>query len=860
MRKTALTVISTILPVILLFIAPGKTDVAERHYAPDRKVDIQHIIIDVTPDFGEQTVAGITTIEFSPIAMPLDELKLDAVRLDVSSVTSTSSIGDYTVTDEDITITFDPPVAPGTKTGVTIHYEAEPVKGLYFRTPDMGYPEDEIHIWTQGEAHEAPHWFPNYDYPNERSTSEMICHVPPEMTVLSNGRLVSEDIDPDTGLKAVRWLQDKPLVNYLIALVAGNFKKIESTYKNIPLAFYTTPPNIDLAQNSFRNTEDMMGFLEKETGVPYPWDQYNQVTIKDFHFGGMENTTLTVLTERTLFPDETETIRSSQGLVVHELTHQWFGDYITCKDWSHLWLNEGFGTFYTHLYNGYKDGHDSMLYGLYRDTKRVLAEREIHKPMVYREYEYAMEQFDYRNYPKGSWILHMLRTKLGEDLFRQCVNTYAERYALSSVVTEDFNSVLEEMTGRSFDRFFDQWVYHGRHPDLNVEYSWSEKVKLAKVTVKQTHEVNEKIPLFHFSTKIRFYFDDRWADRDIAVENKEHDFYFPFETKPSVVRFDPQYGLLADITFSKPKDMLYAQLALDRDVIGRIRAILDLSEKKDKKTVEKLTERLNNDPFYGVRAEAAQALREIHTSEAFDALTGSLEQPDARVRQKVVQAVGGFYRPETLEIMKKVIKSEKNPDIKASALRSLGRYHSKDTKKILAGFLQSSSFRNVLADAAVSAIRMLDDSSYIQQLKKTLEKNETAFTSGSFGQALGTLAHIARNEDDRSAERKFLAAYVNHPKRGIREQAIRALGTLGDPAAISVVETFSGDDRDDRLQRAAKDALKSLREKKDVVPEEIISLRETVDELRKENEELSKDVEDIKKRLDAQEENEDEED
>ncbi len=238
---------------LICIIGLATATAAERQYAPDRKVDILHITIDVTPDFKSRIVAGTTTIRFAPINRPLEELELDAIDLDVSSVTSNAKIEAYTVTDEAVTITFDPAVRPGAKTTVTVVYEAEPKRGLYFRTAEMGYPEEDTHIFTQGESHLAPNWYPNYDYPNERSSSEVICRVPPEMTVISNGRLVSEEIDSESGLKIAHWLQEKPHVNYLIALVAGKLKKIESKYKDMPIAFYTPASLIQYARRSLFN-------------------------------------------------------------------------------------------------------------------------------------------------------------------------------------------------------------------------------------------------------------------------------------------------------------------------------------------------------------------------------------------------------------------------------------------------------------------------------------------------------------------------------------------------------------------------------------------------------------------------------
>jgi aminopeptidase N len=830
-------------------------DIPIRQYAPDRLADILHIKIDVTPDFKTRTIAGTTVINFEPIGKPLTELKLDAIDLDVSSVTSSAELAGYSVTDEAIVITFEPPVTVGDETTVTIVYEAEPREGLYFRTPEMGYRQEDMHLFTQGETHTSRHWYPNYDYPNERSTSEVICRVPSDMVVLSNGRLVSEEVDSESGLKVVHWLQNKTHVNYLVTLAAGRFKKIESKYRNIPIAFYTPASQIEYAENSFKDTRDMLEFFEKEIGVPYPWDKYYQVVVQDFPFGGMENTSLTILTDNTLFTGETENIYSSQSLVAHEMAHQWFGDYVTCKDWSHTWLNEGFATYYEDLYDRNKNGRDSFLVNLYNTSKNILSERSEHRPIVFRSYEDTWEQFDYRTYGKAGWVLHMLRIELGEEMFRNCVKTYLERHALSYVVTEDFRSIIEELTGRTFDSFFDQWIYHGRYPDLKISYNWSETDNLAKVSVEQTHEVNENVMLFNFDTKVCFIIDNQAVDRRISVNSKQHDFYFPLPKEPEIVRFDPDYGLLAKIDFDKPTAMLYKQLKNKDDVIGQLLAIDALQKKEDKKTVAKLKEVLNGDSFYAVQARAAAALQEIHTENAFDALAGSLEQKDARVRLQVVSSIGDFYRIQSLELTKRILKDEKNPVISATAIRNLGRYNQKDTQHLLTDYLNSDSFRNRLASAAIDAIRMLDESSFIAPLMKTLSEDEKQFPSRDFSRALDTLARISRNEEDKTEVRNFLIGYVNHPKQTIQAGTLRALGTLEDPKAIPIVETFAVDEPYNEVERSANRALRELRERKQLVPDEIVQMRETIDKLREETETLKDDLKDIKNRLDAKEEN-----
>ena len=159
------------------FAAGDKT--SPRQYAPHRDVDVLHIRIDVLPILTSETVAGTTRIEFTPIAKPLEALRLDAVRLSVAAVRSSAAVDDFVVTESDVTSPLcSQPIAVGERAFVEIDYSAQPRKGFYFRTAKMGYDAGDTQVWTQGEPHEARHWFPCVDYPNEKSTTEVICHIP----------------------------------------------------------------------------------------------------------------------------------------------------------------------------------------------------------------------------------------------------------------------------------------------------------------------------------------------------------------------------------------------------------------------------------------------------------------------------------------------------------------------------------------------------------------------------------------------------------------------------------------------------------------------------------------------------------
>jgi aminopeptidase N len=826
--------------------APDSPDY--RKYAPDRQIDILHLTLDVTPDFKQRTVSGTATWKFKPIAKPFAELKLDGVDLNVASVTATEKVAGYQVTEDHVIITFAEPIPAGQEASVTVRYSAQPERGLYFRTPELGFKPEDIHLWTQGEADEARHWYPGYDYPNEKFTVEMICHVPDGIVVLANGRKVAEDKGAD-GLVAVRWLQDKPMVNYLVALVAGKLKAIEDKHGNVPLHFWTPASEIEHAANSFEDTKPAMEFFEKEIGVPYPWDKYDQVCIQDYHWGGMENISLTTLNINTLFPKIYENTRSSQGLVAHELAHQWFGDLVTCKDWSHIWLNEGFASYYDVLYTEHKNGRDEFLYRMYEAGKSLSASTNFVKSIVWRKYGDPVEQFDSLAYGKGSWVLHMLRNQLGPELYRECIKTYVERHKFGNVVTEDLREVVEELSGRSFDRFFDQWVYHAGNPVLDVDYGWDEKTKLAKITVRQTQPVNENVVLFKFPLPVRFTSKAGMTERVLEVKEKAEDFYIPLTEQPQVVRIDPNVSVLAKINFRVPNAMQAAMLANNKDVVGQLIACEQMGERKDHEAITKLKETLNRDSQWFVRIAASKALRAVYNDESFDALAASLEQSDARVRRQVASDATSFFRPAAFEIARNVLKNEKNPDIVAGALMALAPTGT-NARAMLVQMLNSDSWRQQFADTAIGMMRVQNDPFYAAPLLETLQRRRNEFQSRTISIGLDALAYLSREQEDKEAVRTFIAGFVNDARQNVKLAALSALGTLRDERGLPILERFVSLPKSSPERTAAERAVESIRANRKTGLE-VNDVRREVLELQKQSRELRKDLDSLKKKVDA---------
>ncbi|MCA9212170.1 MAG: HEAT repeat domain-containing protein [Planctomycetales bacterium] len=832
--------------------AEGSAD-NQRNYARDRNIDVLHLKLDVTPNFDKRTVSGTATIRFQPIAKPIQEISFDAFRLHVDEVMSDNKIASHQNTDEAIVILFEEPIQPDTQVEVVIRYSAEPKEqGLYFRTEAQGYPKGDDHIFTQGETHEARHWYPCVDFPNEKFTTEMICHVPQAMIALSNGHLVGSEKNDETGLTTFHWLQDKPHSNYLVALAAGYFEKVEDKYKDIPLAFYTPPSEADQAEAAFKSTKEMMACFEDVNGVRFPWDRYDQLCVHDFPFGGMENTTLTILTMNTLFAPESENlhVRGNEALVAHELAHQWFGDLVTTKDWSHIWLNEGFATYAEHQWAGYRHGKDAKLWSLYNDMQAVTNNKNDSTPTVYREFDKPMSQFSFRAYPKGSWVLHMLHSQLGDKQFRQVIKTYLERHQFGNVVTENFNAVIEEQSGRSFDQFFDQWIYHAGFPQLDVSYSWDQKTKLAKLVVKQTQSIDKNRLLFQFPLPVRFHLENGTEDRSIKITQHTETFYFPLPSKPIGVRVDPELTVLATINFTPPFELLEHQLANGEDLMGRVFAVQALAKRKDAKSVELLKSALHNDAFFGVRIESSKALRSIGNDDAYAALAAGRHQTDARVRKQVISDLATFFHVDAMDELKASLATEKNPEIAAIALEGIVGYEDPDIDTAIAQRLVTPSYKDRLANAAISALKNREDAESISLLIDYLKTDADNISRRSLTQALDTVGHLGAYKDERDEERKLLSSYLNHRSRRVQQAAIAALGNLGDPKAIATLSKFTGLQDGDSLKQAATTAISNLRSK-EPVSTNVQQLRNEVTKLQRANDRLEEKLNDLGKRFDA---------
>ena len=363
-------------------------------------------------------------------------------------------------------IAFDPPIAAGASATIVVRYRVvRPRHGLFFVKPTAARPNKIAHCWTQSQDENARYWFPCLDHPHSKQTTSTTVVVPKGIFALANGALVERKDEGDR--TTFRYEQKVPHSTYLMTMVAGPFAEVEQRAagtQSVPVWYFVLPGRESDGERSFGKTPDMIDLFERRVGAPYPYARYSQIAVSDFIFGGMENTSATTQTDRTLHDERAHLDFCSEPLVSHELAHQWFGDLLTCRDWAHAWLNEGFATYFEAVWLESELGYDEYLYDAFGCAARYLDEdaERYRRPIVCNTYRDPIEIFDRHLYEKGAGVLHMLRGELGDARFWRSIRTYVERNAQRNVETIDLIRAIEEATGRNLRAFFDQWVFRSR--------------------------------------------------------------------------------------------------------------------------------------------------------------------------------------------------------------------------------------------------------------------------------------------------------------------------------------------------------------------------------------------------------------
>jgi aminopeptidase N len=517
---------------------------ADEPYARSRDYDLQHSKIVLRFDVPQKQVIGEVTHTLSILRDNTTKISFDSAGLTIHSVTVDRNPAKFETTGAKLLVFLPDAAKAGQKFEIEIKYDAKPSKGFYFILPDAAYPKRPIQIWTQGESEDTRFYLPTYDYPNDRLTTETILTVPAAWQTIANGKLVSVT-DAGKGLKTWTWKESLPSSTYLITVVAGELDEVKDSWRGIPVNYFAPKGRGDRLSINYGRTPAMMELFSKKFGVDYPWEKYDQAMVDDFVAGGMENSSATTNTAESLTNPKLvpEYLTNQDDLISHELTHQWFGDLVTCKAWSDIWLNEGFATFGETMWQEAQYGKDFADYTRWQAARDWFHQSGLFsKPIVRHDFSEDSDEFDGNAYGKGAWVLDMLRYQLGEDTFYAGLKHYLEANRGKNVLTSDFGKAIEESTHTNIDQFLAQWIYSAGAPKFDISYVYDDAKHEVALTVKQTQKQKQTAGIFRVPVNVEISTAGGAKLYPIVIgKNPETDtevFNLPSDAAPLMVLFD----------------------------------------------------------------------------------------------------------------------------------------------------------------------------------------------------------------------------------------------------------------------------------------------------------------------------------
>jgi aminopeptidase N len=809
------------------FVLPTST----RHYERDRPFAVEHLTLDVTLDVAAKRIHAVAALDVRRIDPAAEELALDAIGFEVEALTLDGKPVKWRYDGRTLLVSILPDQDKGR---VSVAYRASPRRGLYFLEPDEHYPNRPRQVWSQCQEEDARHWIPCHDRPDLKMTTEVIAHVPNGWYALSNGALESSR-RPKTGNFTYHWKMTQPHSSYLLTLVAGEFAEIADTAKvgnvEIPLTYLVPRGREEDARRTFCRTPEMIRHFSDVTGVPYPWNKYAQIVVSDFIFGGMENTTATTLYEHVLFDERAAVDVSSDDLISHELAHQWFGDYVTCRAWYEAWLNEGFATFFEHVWREKDLGRDEYDYGLKSDLASYMSEAHgrYRRAIVCQDYDAPLDLFDRHLYEKGALVLHALRAELGDALFWEGVRSYLDAHARDGVETRDLQRAMEDVSGRGLGRFFEQWVHKAGHPELDIALTWEKGILI--VSAKQMQSTTDGVPAcFELPLDLDLGDADGGLERrTVRIAERQQTFALPTPQRPSFVVVDPDARIVGDLRIKAPGDMLREQLSKAPKSRARWLAAQALARFDDPATVQALIGTLADDnAFWGTRAECAVSLGKLRVREGFDALKAALRTRHPKVRRAAVEALGCFKTPEALEAIRPHALCDDSYLVEAEAARALGRTRQPGAFDTLVDLLDRPSWFDVVRAGAIDGLAALRDDRAVPHMIARVRYGHPPRARRAAVMSLPKLA------GDRKA-RETLELLLEDGDPHLRVDAVRALGELGDAKARPSLRERLEVDLDPRVRRRIREVLRDLAEPKratDQIRDELEKLHGDHSELR----------------------------
>jgi aminopeptidase N len=408
--------------------------------------DVIHYDAQVEPDITNKTVTGKVLIRLVTRADKLAAIELDCGDLTIDAAREKGVAQKFARTGRRLSISLSRPSAAGEMREIEIEYHGAPRFGIRF------FPE-RTQTYT---VFSTSQWMVCVDAPDDKATLRLNLILPENLTSVANGRLAARRALPNKKT-AHEWRQEIPVSTYTFGFAAGRFRTITEKYGRAQLRYVAEQYTDEELRRIFRDTADMIRFFEDRAGVRYADATYTQVLAA----GGVEQEMSGFTVMRESYGREVLTNERAVWLGVHELAHQWWGNMVTCRDWTHFWLNEGMATFMAAAYKEHRFGREEYLREIEASRTRYEKVRGAgkDKSLVFPDWSRPTAEDRTLVYQKGAYVLHLLREELGERAFWAGIRLYTRAYFGKSVMTADFQEKMEQASGKNLSEFFSRWVY-----------------------------------------------------------------------------------------------------------------------------------------------------------------------------------------------------------------------------------------------------------------------------------------------------------------------------------------------------------------------------------------------------------------
>ena len=810
----------------LNFPEPG----AEPNFAPSRNLRIDHMELCLRIHPVEKRFSGRSTVSFT--ALPDFN---GVVQLDLDDVT----VKQVTDPDGSALVWRHRGAILEIETqgnAVCVAWEGQSSgRGMYFTGPQPWVEDRQSMAWTQCQDEDGHFVFPCHDHPRIKHSWTIRLEAPEGYTLLSNGTCTGEGIVD--GFAWANYSQPEPMPAYLFTAVAARLSQVETQWRDRPVRYFVPEGEEEAIIRSMGKTPLMMEKFSELVGVEYPWSRYDQVVVHDFVFGGMENIACTTMTDLLLVPENAVLQWDPDGLVAHELAHQWFGDLVTCQDWSQGWLNESWATFMETMWWQHDREEDEATWYRYSQARGYFGEAasRYQRPIVAYRFKEPIDVFDRHLYEKGSCVLSTLRFELGPEAFWRGTKAYLMANREDTVHTRHFQRAMERESGRTLDQFFEQWIHSPGHPKLTVKMSSADN--LLQVTVQQTQKGADVPECYAFHLGIELVFDSGEVQViRLPVRSRNRTYALPVKESIRTVRVDPGFQVLAEMKLEASRAWLQV-LVQDSCPVLAVRAATALLAMDGVHSLQAVSEALTTHPGCRVRADIARQLGRRGGDACREILLGALDaEEDPRVCTALVSSLAKYRDAGVLTALQAALDKEgMTCQLKGGILHAMGTTRIPAVFDELLPSLEEDSWGSVVVRGALMGLAAMREPRAAQVL---VERCGSQYNGRIRSAAASALAHLADHVE--SVRPVAVETLVEMVEEGGFRTSLAALGGLArikEPKCLPVLQRVHQAAPDGRVRRAAYESISHIQQGR-TTEAGLATLRGRVEELSNQNEKL----------------------